>query len=1379
MPIRNYFLIIAILISGQILSQNQSLRYSNHFTIDDGLSHTGISCILEDSHGYVWVGTFDGLNRYDGYEFVAYKNTRDKHLFISNRIYALFEDSNGNIWISTEGGISIYDYKTQRFIEVYSHSKILRGATGPRVFSITEDKESNTIICASEQSGLLQFSHNFELLNKFYPNAIIPRNTTKISIYDIKVLPKSNYILSTSFGILNFNLKNTHFSIVKETPRKYSGYVTVVGNSILTDTDEGILVFDYHQSADSITYSKGLNKLTDYRVTNAILGTKGSLWVATRNNGVQKISSANQFLSGGNYTIKSFNNSGGNLNINCMASTVRSGFWLGTIFNNGLYQFKEQEVHFNHYSIKQNLPYDMGSDNIMSVAELDSNRVFICTLNKGISLFNTKTKAFEPIPIEFGRRDKEKVKSVYVDRDKNIWLQVGFQGLFIVKNGKKRLEKVLSNGTYKFLDYIVRSYSEDNEGNLWIGGKLGVFRLTMSDNATLIKMQDLSENPFFKDKSLVDIRSVYADPYHSLLWIASETRGLYRVRIYNNTRVDQFDVTQYLKDDTNPKSISSNFISGITRLPNKELWLSTNHGGVCQLINANTDAEFITYSEKDGLSNHVVTGLSFDSESNLWLSTNHGINKFVSADRRFRIFSKDDGVPFETYKYGSAQLKNGTIVFYGYEGICYFKPKHIRDTEKLPNLEFGSLRIYNKEVLPLDTVNNRVILAQNINNTEEVTLEHFENSIAIELKSIHYSNPRNHFIEYKMLPVNTEWIKVPSNQNVVQYSGLRSGNYTFKVRASNSINNWTPVKELKINVKPPFWRTPAAFILYLALLSIIVYIIIAFRLRIQGLNHSLEIEQLEIDNVKEVNAAKLRFFSNISHEIKTPLTLIAGPVETLVEKYKKHGEISEKLAIVQRQSKKITQLIDQVHDFQRSDANQLKMNNSTFSFNNFIDDLCADFEHLAQSTNKLFQVNKPDEEIYVLADKDKLEKIYNNLLNNAFKYTKENDTITVGYKQDARSLQLWVEDTGKGIDSEDLPFIFERFYQSKKAHSAYTGGSGIGLAFSKRLAELHLGKIVAQSTFGEGTILTVDLPIIVEQPSELILKKEKEVLEAGKLELAEIKMEQKVELKLNHDYSKTIVYLVEDNNDMRMFVSKALSEFFNVKTFANGQECIDEMQEAWPDLIVSDVLMPEVNGFELCRRVKTDIKTSHIPVVLLTACTSIDEQIQGINEGADAYIKKPFNMQHLVSSIESLLQSRQQLRERFQMSMPLRLEREQEQSQSDHIFLEKLYEVINENLDNQDLDVDQLARALYFNRTNFYQKVKAITNCTPFEFLKEYRLTKAAEMLVQNKASVGDVIIMTGFKSRTHFNKVFKERYQVTPSKYAADQIQKLNDTNI
>jgi signal transduction histidine kinase/DNA-binding response OmpR family regulator len=852
--------------------------------------------------------------------------------------------------------------------------------------------------------------------------------------------------------------------------------------------------------------------------------------------------------------------------------------------------------------------------------------------------------------------------------------------------------------------------------------------------------------------------------------VGTNSDGLIRINVQNNQPLNNAVIDRFIHDKNNPQSITSNFVSAIVRLPGKDLWIGTERGGICKVLHSEGKPVFRAFTEKQGLSNNVVKNIIVENDTTLWITTNNGLNKFNTAVGKFTRFDKANGLPFEDFYYSSANLKNGDIMLTGLDGFCYFNPKNLPSGEMLPGLEFGQFKIFNKEIAVGDTLAGRVLLNKRLSDLTQVKLKYNENVFSIEVASLHFSTFSNHLVEYQLLPLNRQWVVMPHDQRFIYFSGLPPGDYTLRVRASNSFGNWTEPKVLQISIAPPFWKTIPAYIFYVLFIALIVYLVVFFILRYKTLQHNIQIEQLEKNTVKEVNDAKLRLFSNISHEIKTPLTLIAGPVDLLSENFKGNTLVKNNLDIVKRQTKKLARLIDQVHDFQKADANLLKMEYEQFCFDIFINELFADFEFMAIIENKTLLVSGETARVFVSADKDKLEKIFNNLITNAFKHTDKGDTIKIEYSHDNRDLVVKVIDSGHGISKEDLPHIFERFFQSRENNTSYFGGSGIGLAFSKQLVEMHYGYLDAESELNKGTTIVVSLPVVQmdfvenqEGIEEELLLAEKKANVNDKIEKGEI-----ASIQVDKDLLNASVFYAEDNSDLRKFVEGFLSGFFKVKSFSNGQECLDAIENEWPDIIISDLLMPVLNGFELCKRIKSDLKTSHIPVILLTASSAIDNQIQGLANGADAYITKPFNLEHLVKSVEATLRNRKQLRERFQIDIPLTLENAKENG-NDHVFLEKLYQLMADNLDNHDLNLDDFAKVLYLNRTHFYQKVKALTNQTPFELLKLYRLKKAAEMLVQNKLNVNEVFLLTGFKSRTHFSKLFKDKYEVTPGKYVEE----------
>lgn len=1356
------------------MAADRTLAYAQKLTISDGLAHNGVTSILEDSKGYLWVGTYDGLNRYDGFDFEIYKNTLQKHLLYSNRVRTISEDAKGNIWIGTDEGISIYHYSEERFRDLYSHADLASSLHGPIVRKILVDSANGVIVCATEDGGVLVFNEDYSFEQAYFSSDASGREKAKF--YDILKLDKYNYLLASSAGLIRFNLQ--HGTFHKHLPEqvKHVNSITSIGeNYFIATQNAGFAVLKMNLDTPDFVMTLQAKHMMDFHFNSAMLDDLGHVWLGTVNAGVIKIQGVEGLINDTPWMTYSFNDSDGLLRIGSVVSSSQGSCWVGS-FNKGLFRFDIQENPFKSYNTRMHLPYQLKTNEVMHMHAWGRNKVYVTANRGGMALFNTDEQTFEPLSFQIPKDFNERVGSIFVDEKQAVWLKsVSSPGVYRVRHNHSRMEHIRFEGMPEFDKVRPVNWDDDKWGNVWVASFEDVYKINLGENEKPLSVESLNSHPFFKDKPITLGRVIYQDPMYPIVWIGTDADGLIRIQFEKDQPISEMKITQYTSDKSNPYAISSDFVTSITRLPNGELWIGTERGGICKVLDSNTSPRFVVYSEQHGLSNNVVKSIQYDDEYNLWVSTNIGLNKFNTKTNVFRKFSQADGLPFEDFTYPSARLANGYFVFSGMEGLCYFNPNNIADTEALPKLEFGDFKVFNTLIQPGDSLHDRVLLDQRINEKDQISLFYNENVFSLELKSLHYSKPDNYFIKYQLYPVNNDWVQVPSSQRTVYYNGLMPGKYELRVMVSNSLNQWTQPRVLKIIITPPFWKTNWAYLMYVLFAALLIGIVMKVLLRINSLRHNLQIEKLEKQQVKELNSSRLELFMNISHEFRTPLTLVSGLISRLSNMFKSNEEVTHHLDLVQRQSKKMFQLIEQVHDYQKAQQSLLKLNMAGFDVIDFVEDIKKDFEYLALSSGKHWQVKGDASSLYMMGDRKKLEIVLNNLISNAFKFTEEGDYITLEFAHQDDEITLSVTDTGRGIDEVDLPNLFKRFYRSWKENT-YSVGSGIGLEFSKMLVELHYGSIAVESELGEGSKFTVTIPTKISETNIYdqgkitdILTTESELEEvelgAGDLTATEIAVDE--QLKNLH------VFVVEDNADLREFVSDVLSSHFRVSAFHHGAQCLEQMEAEWPDLIVSDILMPEMNGLELCQKVKSDIRTSHIPIILLTSRATIQDRIVGLEVGADAYINKPFDVKHLIVRAQTLLRNRQQLRERFQNELPLVLQKTND-GQNDHAFLEKLYELMADNLDNQDVDINLFAKELYLNRTHFYQKVKALTNQTPFELLKNYRLKRAAELLMQKDARVNDVYMMTGFKSRTHFAKLFKEKYHATPGKYAEESLGKL-----
>ncbi|WP_152286253.1 hybrid sensor histidine kinase/response regulator transcription factor [Flavicella marina] len=1350
-------IITILLISGisfSLSAQNNAIQNVQKLTISDGLAHNGVTCILEDSKGYIWFGTYEGLSLYDGYEFKTFKNSTDLNPLTSNRIRALSEDVNGDIWIGTDEGITIYNSKDNSFKKIYSN----QNTSGPIVRNFFFNKKNHQTICGTEENGLLIFDETHALVAKKDTKSIHP--SRKISFFNGINLNDEEYLFATNNGVLLYNSKsNSLKKILKDIG--YTRTILKINNEkFLVAKLKGLVTIDYNVSQNSFSAINNL-AFSNSQISTLSLDTDRNLWLGFLNNGLMKLPTPNFNQSLSKTKALKFKDNSNILRSSALYISSHNHCWYGT-FNKGIYRFDLRQNGFNHCVAENNTKKGIQSNLVSFFTNYDKDRILLTENIGGISTFNTKTHTFENLPFSIDKTSQKNVRSIFKDSRQNIWYSfIGDTQLYLRKKGVANAEKIILN---PIENVQIRSFNEDKYGNLWISTAWEeVYKLTLDSNNNTKNIEKLSTNLFFKNHKLGPIRCIYPDPNYDFVWIGSDSEGLFRLQNTQNSSLKNIEIDQFLFDP-NKNSISSNFVTSVLRIPNNDLWIGTEGGGFCKVNNSDSKPTFLSITEKDGLSNNVVKNILFEGENVLWIPTNIGLSKYNIKEKKFRNFHRSDGLPFEDFWYTVSILKNGTFMLSGVNGLCYFKPSEISNNETLPKLQFDNFKVYHQNYIQNDTLVKTDFVFKKINPSKKIELTFDENIFSLDVTSLHFSNVKNHKIRYKLHPLNTNYLEVSSLKKTINYNGLRPGTYKLTAQASNSLNQWTDPKTLTIIITPPFWKTKSAYFLYILFSVIILIIIVKVILKIQSLRHKVEIEQLEIKKIQELNAAKLSFFSNVSHEIKTPITLISEPLKTIISQLKGNKELEMKLGLIQRQTKKILRLIDQVHDFQKGDANALKLHYTRFDFNSFINEVTQDFEQLAINEKKNFEVETSAKKIIVSADRDKLEKIFDNLLNNAFKFSEIGDNIRLTYSYNEKDLIISISDTGIGIKEEDLPHIFERFYRSQENIE----GSGIGLAFTKQLIEMHYGYIEAFSHADEGTEIKLQLPIVKEilEIENIVipkLPKEEEVVYPKKFFIDDAT---KSLINVSSEYANSLLFYVEDDYELRSYCTELLSTFFRVKSFGNGEECLKAMEDEWPDIIVSDIQMPKMNGLELCIQVKSDLKTSHIPVILLTALSKIENHIQGIRDGADAYIKKPFDAQHLIANIEALLANRKQLRERYKIGIPLTKENNQN-NRNDNAFLEKLYKLIDKNIDNQNFDLNSLAKELYLNRTHFYQKVKVLTNQTPLELLRMYRLKRAADLLVHEKLTVNEVFLMTGFKSRPHFSKIFREKYGVSPGKYA------------
>ncbi|MGJ8732983.1 MAG: ligand-binding sensor domain-containing protein, partial [Cellulophaga sp.] len=693
-------------------AQEKTLNYSQKLTISEGLAHNGVTSVLEDSRGFLWLGTYEGLNKYNGYEFKVYKNTLDQNILTSNRVRTINEDLKGNIWIGTDQGVSIYNYDKEAFNKLYSNKELGKGNNGPVVRKILINKKHKLVFCATEGNGILIFKDDYTFLNQFFlPGS---SDNKEITFFDAVALDEDNYLFATSGGLVLYNIEKAKFKKVLSKHINSSPAILKLNEkTIIAACSNGVSIVEFQKENNTISLKFVEKKLNENQFNSISKDELGNLWLGTFTNGIIRIDNTLDFIKKKEAKTSSFYFEKGLMRVSAIAAATSTGCWVAT-FNEGIYKFDVDENPFKNYNTDLNYKYGLFSNNISSISPLDEDRVYVTASRGGVGLFNTKTNRFEPLPFNLPKEYERKVAGFFVDSRKNLWIQITNRGLFRIKKGETKLSKILINSDLDN-DFIrPRRIAEDKDGNIWMAFVDEVFKIKTNQDGDILKVEYLFNNPFFKKNKPTLSRVVYVDPLYNYVWLGTDLDGLYRI---NNSgkNLNEAEVKHFSNNKNDSLSLPNNFVTSLIRLPNDELWLGTEGGGISHVLESSTlQPKFIPYTEKQGLSNNVVKGLQVDEDNNLWISTNIGLSKFNVKDKSFRNFNKSDGLPFEDFWYASAKLNNGKFLFSGLDGFCFFDPSKISSKENLPKLQFDDFKIFNKNIFPGDTVNNRVLLDKRI-----------------------------------------------------------------------------------------------------------------------------------------------------------------------------------------------------------------------------------------------------------------------------------------------------------------------------------------------------------------------------------------------------------------------------------------------------------------------------------------------------------------------------------------------------------------------------------------------------------------------------------------------------------------------------------------
>ena len=1331
------FLFLTLSSSGTGVVNNLNFDF---FSQEHGLSNNQIHCILQDKQGWMWFGTSQGVCRFDGYKFTVFKNDPDDSTSLKgNLVRAIFEDSKGQLWMGTEnGGLNKFNREKENFKHLfyYGENSLLKDAS---VTSLHED--ASGILWVGTETSLFRIENESKLVE------IKPANQSSfVDYYRILKSDKSGQIwIGANTGLFVYNPSNNQVqkvSLPQNVPNNEEIWEIVI------DHDGTVWVGTYANGMFTVNptslEARHLNLDPDNDRSNTVRAISkdknGKYWIGTRGGlyVYDKIKGVTAFYYHDEREPKSLVNN----SIQCIVHDLKGDVWIGT--RNGINFLIEERQNIQGYKSMPDDSRYLNSSEIYAFWIDPKGDVWVGTESGGINILNRKTSRFSYLMPQKGNPNslsRNCIKALLSDGN-NLWIGTFLGGLDVLnlKTGIYKHFRNDPNVPSSLSDNRVWALLRDSKNDIWVGTSRG-----------LDKFDPVTET-FIHYNNLVDGQQVnwLAEDSDHCLWIGADQLFIYNPSDRNITRVNES--TRYMLQDSNNR-----------------FWLATPNRGLALYSKEKGIIRF--YTEKNGLANNQTLAILEDNEHFLWVSTTNGLSKFDPKTERFHNYSLKNGFQNNQFTYGAAyKSASGELLIGGISGFNIFNPVKIKSDSYFPPIVLTDLKIFNKSVKIGDR--QRDVLTKSISETKKIRLKYDQNSITLDFASFDFANSLGIQYSYFLDKFDKDWNE-PSVNRSATYTNLDPGEYSFQVKTvSIDRKESNPGPVLIIEVLPPYWETWwFRSIIFLAIFGIF-YLLISFLLNKEKLKNDLVIERLKAKKLHELDMMKLRFYTNISHEIRTPLTLILGPLEKMRNKTLPENELKGHVAVMHRNATQLHQLINQLLDFRKMETGNLKLTLTCGDLVSYLSGIVGSFNNMAQEKEIDLKFNSLKKEIITNFDADKLGKIMNNLLSNAFKFTGKggkisvnlalifdsDDNETAGEAADKRIIEINVKDSGIGINEMNLEKIFTRFFQVDDG--ARQTGTGIGLALTKELVKLHHGTIMVTSKPGKGSRFTIHLPY------EEITNPEA-ASPANDDNQTDFSVAMQADERLGESMlaGRRIMLLVDDNPDVRYFIKSHFNNNFQVLEAENGLEGWNIALKTIPDIIISDVMMPDMDGFEFCRNIRKDERTSHIPIILVTALGSREHEIEGLSQGADDYITKPFDLAILQTKVENILSVRQSLKQKYTSEMLLQ-PRNILLSSPDERFLQKAIEVVENNISDADLDIERFAVEIGVSRMQLYRKLDALTEMTVKEFVRNIRLKRAAQMLVQKKLNISEVAYAVGFKDLSHFRKCFKQEFGMSASDY-------------
>jgi signal transduction histidine kinase/ligand-binding sensor domain-containing protein/DNA-binding response OmpR family regulator len=1382
------------------IAQTSTLRF-RHLTVDNGLSHTDATAILQDNKGFIWIGTFSGLNRYDGYTTkVFYNKTDDTKAAYLNRISDMKLSKENDLWMATEGGLALFSPSALSF-------KIIRTANAKTTASIKMPLQKliiagNKIYTVAQKNiHIYSISEDF-LLTEDVGSPFVMTNGV---VLNFESDSSGNVLAAYSGGILCFSSKGKVNKLFFEdaAANNISALHMDRKNSLTISNTKGLFLMDgdfLEKTLSTSNESVWLSTTSLYKIAsfpskfslpnNIQYDLRGNLWISSAN-GAYKYSLSEKKVDA--YVNNEFDKSSITANTTSTVFIDKSDCIWFTTFGGGVNIADLNQKPFHLLQRTPNSSKPLSANYTRALLEDEKGNLWIGTRNNGLNYYDFSANQYTQFHPGNSGLHSENIRSLLRDSKNRLW--IGSDVGISIRNPNGSFENLKPGGGTGdlFLEGNYFALAEDKFNQIWAGSwNSGLSRIVYKGNGNYHVERVTAGN---KKHSILSNRVtfIYTDKNKSEILVGTD-HGLNHIFLNPDGAIAQ--IRDYNNGENNT-ALSSSFVWPVMRQGDSLIWVGTLGGGLNK-IRLYDNGRYEIFNIKDNANQELkdIESMLMDSKGNLWLAGKM-LAMYSPSENRFVYYDVNDGLQGNSFKIGAAYASaSGRLYFGGINGINYFDPTAILSSNSKPSVAFTGLLVNGESAERNEEVR---LFAEGISYMKQLKLTSSQNNFSVQFSSMHYANPERCKYRYRLEGYDKNWIYTDASNRYATYSNLAYGNYTLKVETANSDGIWAGNEEkLSISILAPWWKTTLAKIIYFLLLLGVIYIVWRYQHSWFALKRKVQFKELEEKKQEELHQMKLQFFTNISHEFRTPLTLILGPTEKMLHSEVKKEEQHNYLRLIYSNARRLLGLTNELMDFRKVETDTMKLHVAQNDLQQFVGSIGAEFRELAAEKEIVYIIKPSSTNHLAYFDPNIIEKILVNLISNSFKYTDNNGLIEVeilhsleNFKpkfnnhviipsaiNDRNMVWIRVADTGIGITDKSIQNIFDRYFRVNTTGREKHLGSGVGLALVKSLVELHKGTLHVYSERNEGTEFLVGIPAEKENYKSI------EILSDTDFSIDFESLHYTIDWINQDDTSKPDtttknintgssalrkrLLVVEDNTEMRKFLVNSLSDSYDVIEAGDGIQGLKMANEYFPDLIISDLMMPDMDGNELCKAIRQDVNTSHISFILITAKSSMDTHLEGLECGADIYFPKPFSLRLLQVTISNLFEKLDRIKSKYNQDV-FADARELVNNDRDKEFLDELIGIIEQNMEDEELDVEMICKKIGMSRTKLYGKVKAVTGQAIGEFTRVLRLKRAAKMLVSEDVSILEVMFRVGIQSQSYFTKAFKKEFGKTPSQFVSE----------